>query len=280
MSITKAVFIGIVQGLTEFLPISSSAHLVIFQKMLGFNPPGLSFEIMVHVGTLAAVLLVFAEEVYSMLRSVFEDIREIASRRARLNVLLHNPDSRLAVMVAIGSVPAAIVGITAKHVIEELFASVTAVGVFLLVTGTVLYVTRLKTAGRVDILRISPPLALLIGCAQALALAPGISRSGMTISAGLLAGMKRDDAARFSFLLSIPAVSGAALVDVLESLGAHNGGIPFSVLIAGALAAAFSGYFAIRGLLRMVAHGRVYIFAYYTWMLGVLVIIWQVLQRH
>ncbi|MEW6243984.1 MAG: undecaprenyl-diphosphate phosphatase [Bacillota bacterium] len=280
MSITKAVLLGIVQGLTEFLPISSSAHLVIFQKILAFNPPGLSFEIMVHVGTLAAVLLVFAEEVYAMLRSVLADIVEIIRGRARWSLLLHNPDSRLAIMVVIGSVPAAVAGIAARHVIEGLFGSVTAVGVFLLVTGTVLYLTRHRVAGRVDIFRITPPLALLIGTAQALALAPGISRSGMTISAGLLAGMKRDDAARFSFLLSLPAVSGAALVDVFESLGTCNGNIPLTVLLAGALAAAFSGYFAIRGLLRLVAHGRVHIFAYYTWALGVLVIIWQVLQGH
>ncbi len=252
----QAALLGIVQGLTEFLPISSSGHLVIGQHLLGLDEPHLLFDVAVHVGTLLAVVLVFFDDLWSMLRSL-------------LPWCDGDPASRRMVwLVAIGTVPAACAGLVLQDLFESLFGSTTAVGAALLLTGLILFLTMHIPLGQRDIGSMSWRSALLVGVAQALAIIPGISRSGATISAGLALGMQRDLAARFSFILSIPAILGALLLQLRDVSGLS--GEQLMPLLIGAILAAVTGYIALRILLSLVQRGKLHWFAYYCWCLGLI----------
>ena len=186
MTIIEGTILGIIQGLTEFLPISSSGHLVLGQAILGIEQPGSEFEILVHLGTLASILVVFFDDIKSLLSSM-------GSKGTQIFILF----------LLIGTLPTVIVGLGFKDIFETLFENVTAVGVALLFTGAVLVGSSYTTQGTKDHSLI---ISVLIGCAQAIAIIPGISRSGMTISCALFIGLSPKEAARFSFLLSIPVI--------------------------------------------------------------------------
>jgi undecaprenyl-diphosphatase len=258
----KAVTLGILQGLTEFLPVSSSGHLVLAQDLLGMDAPGITFEVVLHVGTLLAVLAVYGRDLVGITRGVLGWDTTFRTRESR----------RLALWIILGSVPAALVGIGLKSHIEVLFNSVLAVGMALIMTGFILWASGGKTKGNRQVASLGPLGAVWIGLAQAAAILPGISRSGATVSAGFHLGLKPPEAARFSFLLSVPAVAGAALVDALD---APWDGFSASFLLAGALSASLTGYAAIRVLLWVLARGRLRAFSYYCFALGLLAITWH-----
>lgn len=262
MALWQALVLGVVQGFTEFLPVSSSGHLVLAERLLGLSLPGLTFEIAVHVGTLVAVVWVYAADIRRMLAALWRrDFRNDA-------------DARLALYVILGSLPTAAMGLLFKPYIEGLFDSLLAVGYFLILTGVLLWVSdmRANRAGNRGLSRgLSIPGALFIGVMQGTALAPGLSRSGATIAAGLLAGLPRVEAARFSFLLSLPAVGGAAILDLMD-VGVAGAGISPALLFAGAAASAVTGFVAIKVLLQLLEARRLHLFAYYVWVLGLLVI--------
>jgi len=249
MTVLSAAILGVVQGLTEFLPVSSSGHLVLAGALLGVPEGSLSFDIMVHLGTLTAVLAVYRADIARL-------IAGIAARR--------RPDLVLAGLLVLGSIPAGIAGFLLADGVESLFDSPAVVSAMLLVTGTVLFSTRFFRAGD----RREPRAAgsLAVGLSQAVAILPGVSRSGMTISAGLLAGLGRESAARFSFLLSIPAILGAALLDLTGGDGI--GTLDPGVAATGFALSAVTGYFALRLLIRFLAAGRFHLFAWYCWALG------------
>jgi undecaprenyl-diphosphatase len=274
MTTASAVLLGIVQGLTEFLPVSSSGHLVLFQQLLGFRDPPVFFDICVHVGTLAAVFVFFREDISAMLRSVARLLRLALSRRLSKSLLAEDPHLRMALMIVIGSIPTAILGLLFKQIVEELFASPILVGLALLVTGALLWTTRrvksVEDGARGG--RFTVPNALLIGLVQGIAIIPGISRSGSTISAGLLLGLERETAARFSFLLSVPAILGATLLGVRDA-ALRPGGADLLAVLAGAAAAAGMGYLALRALVPMVRRGRIHLFAPYCWLAGLLTLV-------
>ena len=245
----QALLLGLVQGLTEFLPVSSSGHLVIAQSLLGVKAEMMSFDVFVHVGTLVAVFVYF-----------WSDIRE----------LLKRPFCRFTALILVGCIPAAIMGVLLDDFFEDLFSSLPAVACALIVTGVLLYVSD-RFNGKGTIEKMSFGQALIIGCFQGLAITPGLSRSGSTIFGALLCGLKREDAARYSFLLSIPVILGAALlegVDVIKS-GVH---ISFSYLL-GALVAAVSGYIAIRIFIELLHRRSMRYFSYYVWALAAVVLI-------
>lgn len=265
MNIFEAVLLGIVQGLTEFLPISSSGHLVIFQNLLGFNEPELLLDVAMHLGTLAAVCL--------YLRS---DIRDIVT--GILSRDFHGPGARLAWMVAAGTVPTVIIALVFRDSLEKAFSSVSLVGWMLIVTGCILLTPRLirvrrsgsfssTTTARVGLLS-----ALVVGAAQGLAVTPGISRSGTTITAGLALGMDRDLAGRFSFLLSIPAIVGAVILQ-FDLEAAQRVGI--APLISGFATAAIVGFFALKLLMGMLRKGHLHYFAPYCWVVGLAAILFS-----
>lgn len=258
MSIWQALFLGALQGATEFLPISSSGHLVLVPWLLGWEAAGLTFGAAVHLGTLLAVLVYFREDLWTLL------VAGLQSLRARR---VESPQQRLAWLIVIATIPAALAGVLLEDWFEAMFASPLMVSLLLLVTGTVLWLSerlgqRLKMAEQARL-----PDAVAIGLAQAAAIAPGISRSGATIAAGLTRGLKRAEAARFSFLLSVPIVLGAGLMEMRYYFSADGAGsLPLAV--AGGVAAALAGFLAISFLLRYLRRRSLMLFAVYCWVVG------------
>lgn len=249
------------QGLTEFLPVSSSGHLVLAKGFLGVREQGIALEVTVHFGTLLAILTVFYARVGEVLR-------------AFLGGLLPGPGGRAfrrerrwfwAWGILLGSVPAAVFGLAFKDTVEGAFSSPLLTCFALLVTGSFLWSTRWtkpwgKAVGIWD--------AVWVGLAQALAILPGVSRSGATISAGLWRGLDREEAAEFSFLLALPAISGATLVEAKALWTSPPSSQEALALIGGLMAAYLSGYGALKLLLQVVRGGRLDRFAYYCWVLG------------
>ncbi|MDI9614493.1 undecaprenyl-diphosphatase UppP [Methanothermobacter sp.] len=270
MDVLQAIIIGIFQGLTEFLPISSSGHLVLVPEIMGVKS-SLAFDTLLHVGTLVAVVTYFWSDIIHMIRSFISSLTDIPRGNFRRGIE-EDPFKRLAWMVIIGTIPAGLAGVLFKDFFESLFSSITAVGFFLIVTGLLLWGSERISARireKLPVEKLGVRDSLIIGGAQALAIAPGISRSGATISAGLFLGFERELAARYSFLLSIPAILGAALIQVkdisagMDLLGAS--------MIAGFVASAVSGYIAIKFLLKLIRERDLYIFAYYCFVLGILI---------
>jgi undecaprenyl-diphosphatase len=261
-----AVTLGIVQGLTEFLPVSSSGHLVIFQHLFGLQEPELLFDVSVHMGTLVAVLAVFYRDIRALITTLFRIPAKARTAGGVKLLYAENESVRLMAMIVAGSVPTAILGLFFANIAEQLFGTLSLVGLALCITGTFLWFTRLSPGqGRgTGSMRFRD--AFIIGVVQGLAIIPGISRSGATISAALYLGIDRDLAGRFSFLLSRPAIIGA-LVLGLDNDAFHTT-LPVSLILAGSLSAALIGYLALRLLMVMVRSGRMYRFAPYCWIIG------------
>lgn len=283
MTVFKALILGAVQGLTEFFPVSSSGHLVLFGTILGVREASLTFDVLVHVGTLLAVIIALWADVKGLFAAVFKVLVCATEGKSGLRRLWQeDPYVRLLLLLVLASIPVGVVGLLWEEQIAHLFTSVPLVGINLLITGTMLwYASRVgeerrkvrreaKQQGKQAVKEPNLRQAITVGIAQVAALAPGISRSGTTISAGLFAGLSRDMATRFSFLLSLPAIAGAAVLQIPELVG---GIVKFSIAVTGFVSAAVSGYLAIKLLLRLVRSGQLYIFAYYTWGLGILVLL-------
>jgi undecaprenyl-diphosphatase len=271
MNWIEAVVLGVVQGLTEFLPVSSSGHLVLFQHLFGLVEPELLFDISVHVGTLLAVLVVFYRDIFQLLGALVQLPALTRSVGGWGALFTHHTEIRLAAMIAAGCIPTAVLGIAFAKVAEQLFGTLWLVGVALLVTGTFLWFTQRQTAAGRPIGQMRIKDALIIGLIQGLAIIPGISRSGATISAALYLGVDRELAGRFSFLLAIPAILGA-LVLGLDSEAFHTD-IPMGTIVLGSVAAAAVGYLALVVLLKMVKKGQLHRFAPYCWLVGIAAIV-------
>lgn len=257
----RYLVIGLVQGVTEFLPVSSSGHLVLAQRLLGLASPGVFLEAMLHVGTLGAVLVVF----WSDLRSLVQSLRGRGEVEQRKEVGL----------LLIGTVPAVVVGLLLRSTIEASFSSLWAIGLGLLVTAAALaWGVRARSTADRQVLGVRD--AMVVGTAQALALFPGVSRSGMTISAGLRRGLSGSTAARFSFLLAIPALAGAGGLTLLDALR-HPHEVEWVGLLIGSTAAFASGWAALRLLLRLLRRGRFWVFAVYCALVGTATILWAAL---
>lgn len=272
MDIIQAIIIGIVQGLTEFLPVSSSAHLVFVPQILGAEST-LAFDTILHIGTLVAVVTYFWKDIVQMLRAFFASLLDIIHRRFKEG-LKEDKYKKLVWLVIIGTIPAGLAGILFKDFFEGLFSNIPVVGFFLLITGVLLYTSEMvsrRVKNKRGLKKLSTKDSIIIGIAQACAIAPGISRSGATITTGLFLGMERELAARYSFLLSIPAILGAALVQAKDITTVLD--ISTTVTIAGFIAAAITGYLAIKIVLKLISERDLLIFAYYCWIVGALAII-------
>ena len=221
MNNLETIFLGIVQGLTEFLPVSSSGHLVIFEKLLGLKHPEILLDASLHLGTLIAVCIYFRNDLVKMVAELWSFVFSGSNKRGDAG-----PNAQLAMMVVLGSVPTAIIGLVFKDRIEEAFGSVFTVGIMLLITGMIVGITRLIPKSRNTAMRVGPLVALAVGTVQGLAIMPGISRSGSTIVCALLLGLDRELAGRFSFLLAIPAILGAVILQ-LDAEAIHRvGAVP------------------------------------------------------
>lgn len=255
MTVFQSFLLGLLQGLTEFLPISSSGHLVVVQHLLGFQEPMLAFDVAVHVGTLAAVVVYYRRSLRDLTVGIF-----MARERSREH-------RRLLGWLVLGTLPAVIIAVLFRDPIERLFASPQMVGIFWIVTGILLLAAAgcrhadrsLRKLGFID--------TIVIGIAQGLAILPGISRSGATISAGIMRGVSAPDAANFSFLLSIPAILGATILQVRSLAGLEASAVP--VYLVGAVTAAVSGYAAIAVLLRLLKRRVIRPFGWYCVAAGI-----------
>jgi undecaprenyl-diphosphatase len=272
MHILQAVIVGIVQGLTEFLPVSSSAHLIFVQELLGINQPGIAFDVLLHLGTLVAVVGYFFKDIVEMIKAFISSILDLFRGKFKEG-FKNDPYKRLAWMVIIGTIPAGVVGILFDTQIEAIFQSVTIPAFFLLITGTLLYVSQRLNVGNRDIKNSGIKDSIIVGIGQAFAILPGLSRSGTTIAAGLLIGLDKEFAAKFSFLLAIPAILGAALTQI-DGIGA---GMDTNLLpyLLGFLASLISGYLAISILLKLIRERSLDIFAFYCWIVGAIVLVYS-----
>jgi undecaprenyl-diphosphatase len=254
MDLFKAVILGIIQGLTEFLPISSSGHLVIGSALLNFHEPGITFEVFLHCGTLLAVVFAFRSDLRQMIGSFFipSAVRRADPRLDRLY--------RWNFYVIIATLPAVFFGLLLKDSIDSIFDNILFTFGFLALTGILMLLTRFieERGAEVNWLR-----SLVIGIAQALAIMPGLSRSGSTIFAGMATGLNRETAARFSFIMSIPAILGAVVLKLGELRTVPPSSAMVTSIAVGTGAAVISGYFAIVLLMHLVRRGRLQWFGYY-----------------
>jgi undecaprenyl-diphosphatase len=254
LNLLQALFLGALQGATEFLPVSSSGHLVLVPWLLNWNPPGLPFDAVVHLGTALAVVVYFWRDWTDIVRALLLSLRQRS---------LTDPNARLAWLIVMGTIPAALIGFLLADLIEELFARPVAAAGFLLVTAALLVAGERLGHREKELCDVAWPDALLIGLFQALAILPGISRSGATIAAGLGRGLRREPAARFSFLLATPIVLGTGAFSLLDLARAGDLSAQIPALAAGFLAAGIVGYGCITFLLRYLQRRRLYPFAVY-----------------
>ena len=272
----QALVMGVVQGLTEFLPVSSSGHLIIVPWLFGWNDPfisSLAFTVMIHLGTLAALLVYFAPDWQRLIPAGLAALRDRS--------LDADPDRRLALLIATATVPAAVVGAVLSDAVEERFRQVGLVATMLVVGAAILWIA--DRTGRRDrsISGLTFPIAFGIGAAQAIALIPGISRSGISISAGLFAGLDREAAARFSFLMATPITAGAGVFELRRLLTGEAGvSVELVPLAVGMLSAYVAGLFAISALLRFLRSRSTAVFVVYRVAVAVLVVVvWLGLDR-
>jgi undecaprenyl-diphosphatase len=278
VTVIQAVILGIVQGLTEFVPISSSAHLIIIPWLFHWDDPGLAFDVALHLGTLVALLWFFAADWVRLVRA---GITSIIERKVGNDL-----DRRLAWLLIIGTIPGVIAGVLGESKIEELFhqpntphapEAMTAMAIVIALLGVALFVAERIARHLRELAQVSLKDTVMTGLAQALAIFPGVSRSGSTITAGLALGLQREAAARFSFLLAAPIVAGAGFKSLFNVYSELKTGVMTQselVLFAvGFVAATVSGYLCIKFLLRYLQKNSTDIFVYYRWLLAVLIII-------
>ena len=251
MDFIQAIILGLIQGFTEWLPISSSGHLVIAQKLMNLTIP-VVFDVTLHVGTLIAVILFFWKDILKILKSAF-------------TFKTKDENFRLLVYVLIGTISTAIIGFLFLKFFESLFSNVEAVGIGFLITGILLLFSKFRN----DEKKLNWFKSLLIGTAQGISIAPGISRSGSTMSIGLLSGVKKSEVFKYSFLLSIPAIIGASVLEhsnlALSDLGIYS--------LIGMIVSAISGYAAIKIVHKILLSKKFYLFAIYCFLIGILVLL-------
>ncbi|MEI7952324.1 MAG: undecaprenyl-diphosphate phosphatase [Synechococcaceae cyanobacterium ELA182] len=262
-----AIVLGFVQGLTEFLPISSTAHLKVVPVLLGWGDPGVAFTAVIQLGSIAAVLAYFRQ-----------DLLEVASGVARAfrHGQWRDPSARLGVAIALGTVPIVLAGLAMKHFVPDYehspLRSLTSIAVVSIVMALLLAVAELIGSRRRQLQQVTSRDGLLVGLAQALALVPGVSRSGSTLTASLFDGWQRADAARFSFLLGIPAITLAGLVELKDAIAAPANGGPIPML-AGVLTAGVVSWLAIAWLLRFLQRHSTWVFVGYRLVFGLVLLL-------
>ncbi len=275
MSILEAAILGIVQGLAEFLPISSSGHLALLQNF--FDIEGgkiLAFTTMLHFGTLVAVFIVYWSDIWALIKELGATFKDIFTGKGlRPNA---NPTRKLGLMIIVGTIPAAVFGLLLNDYMEKAFTSILLIGICLIITGTFLWFAEKIGKNFRDIDRMNYRNAVTIGIFQAIALLPGISRSGATITGGLLLGLTRELAVKFAFLVSIPSILGAFILEVPDALDSGIDSAIIIPLIVGVVCAAISGVIAIKFMIKVVTGKKLFIFSIYTWLVGIAVVIYSI----
>ena len=274
MDYIKYSILGLVQGLTEFLPVSSSGHLAICKNILGddFANLGLTYDILLHLATLIAVFCVYYKDIWALITGFFALVRDIFKGKVNLK---ENPNQKFVIMVVIASVPAALIGILLGDAIEKL--PFIFVGFALLLTALELFFVSRVKEGDIILENAKIKDGIIPGLFQGLAILPGISRSGSTITGALLSGYKRDFAVKFSFIMSIPVILGSALFDIIDIIKGASDAPLWGPTALGMIIAAVSGYLSIKFMIKLITDNKFKYFAYYCGIVGVAVIIWQLI---
>ncbi|MDR2771057.1 MAG: undecaprenyl-diphosphate phosphatase [Clostridiales Family XIII bacterium] len=271
MTFWESVVLGLAQGLSEFLPISSSGHLALLEYFFGIDEDRvLFFATLLHLGTLFSIFFVYYKDIGALLRELGAVIADIfAGRGPRVNA---NETRRLGFMILVATVPTACAGLLLRDVFSALYGSLVAVGAGLLITGCMMFLSERMGRGNRSVSDTLFRHAFFVGVMQSIALCPGISRSGATITGGLASGMKRELAVRFAFLISIPSVLGAVVLEAPDAFGAGVEIVLLPPLGVGVVVSMLSGFFAIKTMIRVVSTGKLRYFSFYTWALGAAVI--------
>lgn len=271
MTLVQAIILGIFQGVTEFLPISSSGHLVLLQNFFGIKEGNLFFTEMLHFGTLISILIVYFNDIINIIIEFFKMIGEGIKNK---NFKIKNGYQKLALLIIIGSIPTAIIGFLFEDFFKTLYSSsLLPIGMAFIITGFLLWIANKKPYENKNVKNMSFLDSIIIGLFQGIAIIPGISRSGSTIVAGLLRGLDRSLATEFSFLLALPAIFGAGLFGIIDVVKTGSE-VAFTIpLLAGVLLSAIVGVFAIKFLISMLKKDKLHYFSYYLWIVGLITII-------
>ena len=275
MTIFEAIILGLVQGLAEFLPISSSGHLALMEHFFGIEGANiLIFAVLLHVGTLVSVFIIYWNDIYQLIIELGFVIKDIFTGKGlRMNL---NPTRKLGIMIIVATIPTAVIGILFKDFFASMYLSLFTIGVGLLITGTILWLSERLVKGSKKIGEMNFYHAILIGICQSIAITPGISRSGSTLVGGLISGLDRNFAVKFAFLISIPSILGSVIIEAPDALkGGFTLELAFPIII-GVFVAAVSGLFAIKTMIKVVSNKKLYYFSIYTWILGTFVIMYTI----
>ncbi len=292
LDILKAIVMGLIQGITEFLPVSSSGHLAIFSKIFKMELDStILFEVMLHFGTLVSIIVVFREDIWRLLREFFYIlltcianfciwIKRISGDKSYKYIkVISNSYRKLVIFVIVSSIPTAILGFLSADLVEKASGSLLVVGICMMITAVVLVIADVLPRGKDHIKDVPYSGAFLLGIAQGIATFPGISRSGATISCGMMIGMTKKTAVRYSFIMSIPVVLGATILKLFDLSSEPVNVAQVPAYVVGTLVAGITGYFSIKYMLKMVRRHRYYGFAVYCAVLSVVAIVFSIINR-
>lgn len=275
MTYFESIILGLAQGLAEFLPISSSGHLALLQYFFGVNAEQvLPFAVLLHLGTLISVFIVYWADIVALVKELGACIKDIFTGKGlRVNA---NPTRRLGFMIIVATIPTALIGLLFNDLFEALYLSLAAIGIGLIITGTILWIAEKMNTGRKTVKEMKFRNAVFVGVMQGVAICPGISRSGSTLFGSLCSDLNREFAVKYAFLISIPSIMGSV---ILEAPDAFSAGMDMSLIgpvIAGVVVSAISGLIAIKTMIRVVSNKTLKGFSFYTWILGALVILYAI----
>lgn len=267
MGYFEAIVLGLVQGLAEFLPVSSSGHLALMQDIFGVEADKvLLFAVLLHLGTLVSVFIVYWSDIWELIVELCATVRDLCTGKGLR--LEERPVRKLGVMIIVATIPTAIIGLVFNDFFSGMYTSMVAVGVGFLITGVIMFIAERMGSANKDIRKMNFRNAIFVGVLQGIAIYPGISRSGSTLVGGLTAGLKREFAVKFAFLISIPSILGSVILEAPDALAAGTDPALLGPIIAGVAVAAVSGFVAIKTMIRIVSNKKLSYFSYYVWVLG------------
>lgn len=275
MTYFQAILLGLVQGLAEFLPISSSGHLALLQHFFGVESDKvLLFTVLMHVGTLVSVFVIYWADIWALIKelcALFKDI--FTGKGLRINA---NETRRLGFMIIVATIPTAVIGFLFEDIFEGLYSTLLPIGIGLIFTGTILFLSERMGKGNKDVEKMSFKTAAFVGVMQGIAICPGVSRSGSTLVGGLAGGLERKLAVKFAFLISIPSILGSVVLEFPKAIEAGADASLIGPIIAGVVVAAISGFAAIKVMIKLVQDKKLVYFSAYTWALGLIVVLYSI----
>lgn len=276
MGYIESIVLGLVQGLTEFLPVSSSGHLALLQHFFGVRSDSVMlFTVMLHVGTLVSVFIMYRSDIWILIKELFLTIKDLFTGKGLR--LQERPMRKLGVMIIVATIPTTVMGLGLNKFFEALNTNIPAIGIAWIVTGFLLFFADRTGDGSRNIEKMNFRNGVFIGVMQGIAICPGISRSGSTMVGGLLTGLEREFAVKFAFLISIPTILGAAVLEIPQALNATaSGSMEAGPMLAGIVVAAVSGVLAIKAMIKVVVAQKLKYFSYYVWALGIFAIVYKI----